>query len=333
MRKKCGPDRGRERSTGSPALKMHCALLLAALLGAGSLAAGTDAQDAATPANARAAVSSGEPQAQTRLVGEFSGFAGSEANARSLVAGLRQATEITLTAPGVGGQPGTATRLVPPTRPMDYGNVRVALVLAREQLAQLGVNQPTPGQIKAVLGGGGIASRTNGRAASPFLHPGLLQMRAGGMSWARIAGTMGITLTQVKENRVRQAGAVALPDSDRQAAAKRGGGIVPLAIAGSDAAPLRRASATPAPISSASITKSSAGGPRTAPAAKPAVAARRPATARPGPEIRRPHASVVAAADAKPRVEALRHDELRCVQRHPANRRGNRFRLDAAGRQ
>jgi hypothetical protein len=286
-------------------LKTHCALLLTALLGAGSLAAGTDAQDAAAPATARAAVSGSEPQAQIRLVDEFSAFAGSDANARSLVAGLRQATEITLTARGAGGQPGTATQLVPPTRPMDYGNVRVALVLAREQLAQLGITQPTPVQIKAVLAGGGVASRTNERAASPFLHPGLLQMRAGGMSWAKIAGTMGITLAQAKEGRVRQAGAAASPISNRPAAVKGGGGIVPPAVAGSEVPPLRRASATPAPISSASITKSSAGGPRTAPVAKPAVAAQRPATAGPGPEIRRPQASVVAATDAAPRVEKV----------------------------
>jgi hypothetical protein len=283
-------------------LKAHCALLLTALLGAGSLAAGTDAQDAATPAAASAAVSSGEPQGQIRLVGEFSAFAGSDANARSLVTGLRHATEITLSAPGAGGQPGTATRLVPPTRPMDYGNIRVALVLAREQLAQLGITRPTPGQIKAVLAGGGIASRTNGRAASPFLHPGLLQMRADGMSWAKIAGTMGITLAQAKDGRIRQASAAASPDSKRPAA-KGGGSIAPPAVAGSDVPPLRRASATPAPISSASITKSSAGGPRTAPIAKPAVAAQRTATARREPEVRLPRESVVAATDAAPRVE------------------------------
>jgi hypothetical protein len=284
---------------------MHCALLLTALLGAGSLAAGTGAQDAATSTAPRAAVSSGESQAQIRLVGEFSAFAGSDANARSLVAGIRQATEITLTAPGAGGQPGTATRLVPPTRPMDYGNIRVALVLAREQLAQLGITQPTPGQIKAVLTGGGIASRTNGRAASPFLHPGLLQMRADGMSWAKIAGTMGITLAQAKDGRVRQASAAASPDSKRPAAAKEGGSIVPPAVTGSDAPPLRRASAAPAPISSASITKSSAGGPRTAPAAKPAVAVQRPATTVPGADAHRPQASVMATADAAPKVEKV----------------------------
>jgi hypothetical protein len=286
-------------------LKTHCALLLTALLGAGSLAAGTDVQNAATPATADAAVSSSEPQAQIRLVGEFSAFAGSDANARSLVAGLRQATEITLNAPGAGGQSGTATRLVPPTRPMDYGNVRVALVLAREQLAQLGINQPTPGQIKAVLAGGGIASRANGRAASPFLHPGLLQMRAGGMSWAKIAGTMGITLAQAREGRIRQAGAAASPISNRPAAAKGGGGIVPPAVAGSEVPPLRRASTVPAPISSASITKSSAGGSRTAPVAKPAVTVQRTATTVPGPDAHRPQASVMATADAAPRVEKV----------------------------
>jgi hypothetical protein len=258
-------------------------LVVSALLCAVSLAAGTDAQDAAAPATARDAVSSGEPQAQVRLVGEFSGFAGSDANARSLVAGLRQGAEITLAAPGDGSQSATATRIIPPTRPMDYGNVRIALVLAWEQLAQLGVTQPTPGQIKAVLSGGGIASRTNGRAASPFLHPGVLHMRAGGTSWAKIAGTMGITLAQAMDGRARQADAAASEDSSRPAAA----------------------SATPAPISSTSITKSSAGGPRTVAVARTAVAERRPATAGPGPEARLPKAGVVAAADAAPRVEKV----------------------------
>lgn len=264
---------------------MACMLVVSALLCAVSLAAGTDAQDAAAPATARDAVSSGEPQAQVRLVGEFSGFAGSDANARSLVAGLRQGAEITLAAPGDGSQSAAATRIIPPTRPMDYGNVRIALVLAREQLTQLGITQPTPGQIKAVLSGGGIASRTNGRAASPFLHPGVLHMRAGGTSWAKIAGTMGITLAHAMDGRARQADAAASEDSSRPAAA----------------------SATPAPISSTSITKSSAGGPRTVPVARTAVAVaeRRPASAGPGPDARLPTASVVAAAGAAPRVEKV----------------------------
>lgn len=258
---------------------MRCALVLTALLCAGSLAAETDVQEAAAPGIGTGAVSSGEPQAQVRLVGEFSGFAGSDANARSLVAGLRQGAEITLAAPGDGSQSAAATRIIPPTRPMDYGNVRIALVLAREQLAQLGITQPTPGQIRAVLSGGGIASRTNGRTASPFLHPGVLHMRAGGTSWAKIAGTMGITLAQAMDGRARQADAAASEDSSRPA--------------------------TPAPISSASITKSSAGGPRIVAVARTAVAERRPATAGPGPDARRPKAGVVAAADAAPRVEKV----------------------------
>jgi len=309
-RRHCSHDglvRHRLREQRGPVLKSPCTLVLSALLCTGSLAAGTGAKDAATPATtAREAVaeSSGMPQAPARLVSEFTGFAGSDANARSLVAGLRQGTEIELTAPGAGGQSGTATRLVPPTRPMDYVNVRTALVLAREQLAQLGITQPTPGQIKAVLAGGGIASRTNGRAASPYLHPGLLQMRAGGMSWAKIAGIMGITLAQAKDGRAaRQAGATAAPDSGRPAAARGGEGIVSPAVAGSAVSPLRRASATPAPISSASITKSSAGGPRTAPVAKPAATAQRTASAGREPGVSTSRANVVAAADAAPRVE------------------------------
>ena len=255
-------------------LKTAWALVLNALLCAGGLAAGADAKHAATPVTASNAVSSGEPQAQVRLVSEFSGFAGSDINARSLVAGLRQGSEITLTAPGAGEQPGTAARFTPPTRPMDYGNVRIALALAREQLAQLGITRPTPAQIRAVLAGGGIASHANGRTATPFLHPGLLEMRAGGMGWPKIAGTMGVTLAQVMNGEApRQAGVPALPDSRRPAAASVTGGIVSMAVARPDVPAPRRSGAAPAREirkSGASVVAAAAGAPRAGKISAPA---------------------------------------------------------------
>jgi len=277
-------------------LKTPPALILIAILGAASIAAGVYTRNASTSVAAGDAVSSGEPQVQARLVSNFSGFAGSEPNARSLVAGLRQGKEITLVARAARGQSGTATRFTPPTRPMDDTTVRVALVLAKEQLAQLGVTRPTPVQIKAVLGGGGIASRVDGRS-TPFLLPGLLQMRAGGMSWARIADTVGLTLAQAMDNGAYPAGAAVSTDSARPAAARAARSAVPAAAAGADALALQRAGVTQAPISSASIATSSAGGPTTRAVIRLAAPAPATVNGEPLPQPRRSRARVMAAAD------------------------------------
>ena len=252
-----------------PAMKLACAVVLGALLCAVGIAASVHIRDAATRGAESDGVASAEPQAQARLVADFSAFVGSDANARSLVTGLRQGREITLAA--ASGRAGPATQFNPPTRPMDYGNVRIALVLAREQLALLGITRPNPAHLKAVLVGGGVASRANERVATPVLLPGVLQMRAGGMGWQPIAASMGVTLAQAMQGGERQA---------------------------HTAVPLD-------PISSASITKSSAGGPRSAPVAKPVVAVHQPARREPGPEVRRAGGSVLAAADVAVRGETV----------------------------
>lgn len=250
------------RTTVKPAVKMASALLLSGALCAGSSSAGVVIKEPAAPATEGYAATSGEPQAQARIVRSFSGFAGSEANARNLVTGLRQGSEITLTAPANGGQPGAATRFTPPTRPMDYGNVRISLALAREQLAQLGIARPTPSQIKAVLAGGGVAIRVSGRATTPFLFPGVLQLRAGGMGWAKIADSMGVKLG--------------------------------LAMSGN----AHPAAFTTPPISSASITTTAAAGAGNVAVARPSAPARRSARGGPEPEIRRSRTRIIAAADS-----------------------------------
>jgi len=155
---------------------------------------------AVTPAAAGSATST-ESQAESRLVASFTDFAGSDANAHSLVAGLRQGGEITLTAPGSGGNATTSIRFTLPTRPMDYGNVRTSLTLAREQLAQLGIRKPTPAQIKAVLAGGAVTSRSTART-TPVLLPGVLPMRAHGMDWNKIADSMGVKLGDAMDGRM-----------------------------------------------------------------------------------------------------------------------------------
>lgn len=143
-----------------------------------------------------AAASRGQTRVQTRIASAFADFAGSETNARSLVTGLRQGSAITLTAPGTGGQPGSTTTFTPPTRPMGHGNVYISLALAREQLAQIGITQPTPEQLQAALTGGTITTGSGPSATTTKLQ-GVLQMRADGMGWGRIANTMGVKLGHV----------------------------------------------------------------------------------------------------------------------------------------
>lgn len=284
-------------------MKTARVMALVGILGVATIAAGAYLGNAVTWVAGSETVSGEEPLAQARLVDEFSGFAGSEFNARRLVAGLRQGNEIALVARSAGGRPGATTRFTPPTLPMDYGSIRVALVLAREQLARLGIPRPTPGQIKAVLAGGGIAGRVEGRASTPYLLPGVLQMRAGGMSWPRIADTMGVALAPPL-NGGHAAGAPVATNSEPPAAARGSRAAVP--AAGADAPALRSASGSKAPpISSASITTSAGDGPTSrADISRPQPA---PRTTRAGRarEPLRSMAPVMATADGTAKKETV----------------------------
>ena len=209
---------------------MLTAALSTALTGAASAQTGT-----VTPSPAEAPAAAPPPAdavrkatpAETRLVNAYSEFAGSEANARSLVTGLRQGSEITLQGAG------STQTFTPETRPMGYGNVRIALALAREQLAQQGITQPTPAQLQAALQGGTVTS--GGETAK---LSGILQMRADGMGWGQIANSMGVRLGQVMSGRTAAAPGGTAPTGSGvvSAAGKPAGGQ-----AGSRADPARRA--------------------------------------------------------------------------------------------
>ncbi len=89
-------------------------------------------------------------------------------------------------------QPGERTvSLVPATKPMGYGNVSTSLALARYQLAQQGIANPTPLQLATALGG---TITVDGRT---FEHGGVLQMRADGLGWGQIAHRLGTNLGPV----------------------------------------------------------------------------------------------------------------------------------------
>ncbi len=132
-----------------------------------------------TPAPATATVTAG------KLTTEFSAWAGSPENSTALVEGLRTGTPITLIEPGPAGTE-VMTTFSPATKPMGYGNIRIALSLARAQLASQGITHPTTAELQGALVG-----------TPDGMTQGVLQMRASGMGWGQIANSMGFKLGAV----------------------------------------------------------------------------------------------------------------------------------------
>jgi hypothetical protein len=81
---------------------------------------------------------------------------------------------------------------------MGYGNVRNALDLAKYQLAQKGITQPTPEQLKAALTGGTITTSSGTGTATQTNLDGILTMRSQGMGWGQIAHELGTKLGAMK---------------------------------------------------------------------------------------------------------------------------------------
>ncbi len=133
----------------------------------------------------------GETTVSGRISSEFNAFAGSTANAEALVTGLRNGTAITLTTTDQKGAT-TSTTFTPPTGKMGYGNVFTSLALAEQQLANLGITQPTAQQLQAALAGGTVTT-----GAGQTTLSGVLQMRSQGMGWGQIANSLGTKLGPV----------------------------------------------------------------------------------------------------------------------------------------
>jgi len=90
----------------------------------------------------------------------------------------------------------TTTVITPPTGKMGHGNVFTSLALAKQQLGQLGISQPTPEQLQAALTGGTITTGTGTTATTTQLQ-GILTMRSQGMGWGQIAQKQGTKLGPV----------------------------------------------------------------------------------------------------------------------------------------
>jgi hypothetical protein len=131
-------------------------------------------------------------QADDRLVDKFTRFAGSKTNAESLVNGLRNDQEVKLTSTSQG-----SATFTPKTDKMGFGNVNIALTLAKATLAEQGITRPTPQQIEAALNGGTVTNR----AGKEVKLTGILTQRASGMGWGKIARANGFKLGELMRHR------------------------------------------------------------------------------------------------------------------------------------
>ncbi len=163
---------------------------------------------AALASSSLAAISqSADPQPVVdRLVSKYTQLAGSENNAISLVDGLRNGTEITITsdtssacAPSgprrgrVGPSGPESVSFVPPTGNMGYGNVNVALGIAGQQLKKAGIDNPKAKQLYAALMGGTV---TNCATNTSTELTGILVLRASDQGWGRIANTLELSVNE-----------------------------------------------------------------------------------------------------------------------------------------
>lgn len=89
-------------------------------------------------------------------------FAGSKANLDSLNAGLAKGGEITLTKPPAAAAPGETATFEVPGGPMGAEEAKQTLDLAAKFLAQQGILNPTPQQLRAALLGGAVTSPAYG---------------------------------------------------------------------------------------------------------------------------------------------------------------------------
>ena len=76
---------------------------------------------------------------------------------------------------------------------MGFGNVNIALTLAKATLAEQGIFRPTPQQIEAALNGGTITNRSG----KQVMLTGILTQRASGLGWGKIAQANGFKLGEL----------------------------------------------------------------------------------------------------------------------------------------
>jgi len=133
-----------------------------------------------------------------RIAAQYTQFAGSSANAVSLVKGLRAGKVVTLRSRSGEG----ADELVAfnaSNGPLEWGDVHSALAVAQARLARMGIKQAGPKQIQATLLGGALLDAEGSRHEVE----GVLQQRHMGVVWDRIAQSSGARPLAIANTLVR----------------------------------------------------------------------------------------------------------------------------------
>ena len=139
------------------------------------------------------AVQSTSTQPEVKLAAQYSALAGSQRNADSLITGLRDGRNILLVSDPAGPNPtAPSVTFTPATGKLGYGNINIALSLAKADLSRLGITNPTPAQLAAALNGGTVTT-----ASGTVAMAGILAQRQSGQGWGQIANAMGVTLGSV----------------------------------------------------------------------------------------------------------------------------------------
>jgi hypothetical protein len=128
-----------------------------------------------------------------KLSTQYGTWAGSPTNSTSLVTGLREGKAVTLVASPTSLNPtAPPATFTPATGKLGYGNINIALSLAKADLSKQGITNPTPSQLAAALNGGSITTATG-----PVAMRGVLAQRQEGLGWGQIANAMGVKLGSV----------------------------------------------------------------------------------------------------------------------------------------
>jgi hypothetical protein len=145
---------------------------------------------AAAPAANFAQTSPTSSTPTTNISNEYSYFL-KNVNSQQVVNDLRNGQWTTTTVDPQTNTTTTTTQPLP-TGKMGYGNVKISLALAQESLRQQNILQPTSEQLHTALVGGQMVPGDPNSTTS-----GILQMRAGGMGWGKIAQQYNVKLGQL----------------------------------------------------------------------------------------------------------------------------------------
>jgi len=118
-----------------------------------------------------------------RLAARFARLAGSDENAMALVFALHSGSPASLAAEREEAGLPDVVAITPPTPPMTWNEVRIAMLNVQDVLVRVGIVKPTLEQLHAALLGGDLVQANGTRVAVR----GVLQMRAEGLSWMDIA--------------------------------------------------------------------------------------------------------------------------------------------------